>query len=139
MNELIFKKKLANIEFSDDEVNLEQLDDLVDSLDSWQENRSILPYIFDWFDQKFDKHLGSPGALVHFVEKQNDYHDLLRSSIESKPTELTVWMVNRICNALSGIQKRPWLLLLKDAASNPNADDVACAMADEYLEYHGGI
>jgi hypothetical protein len=139
MNELIFQNKLAEIEFFEDEVNVEQLDDLVDSLNAWPENRSVLPYIFDWFEQKYDKHLGSPGLLVHFVEKQDDYHDFLKSSIERKPTELTVWMVNRICNALSDVQKRPWLVLLQQAVVNPAADDIASSMADEYLEYQGGI
>jgi hypothetical protein len=45
---------------------------------------------------------GSPGPLVHFIERFNGdaYVDALRASLERTPTPHTAWMFNRVANAL---------------------------------------
>jgi len=38
----------------------------------------------------FDKDLGSPGPLVHFLEEESDYVRELKKSTSKRPTDLTV-------------------------------------------------
>lgn len=67
--------------------------------------------------------LGSPGPLVHELEKLPGYEPQLIESVSRFPTPLTIWMVNRAMNALDQHDER-WdqlLAVLKQAAVVRNA------------------
>lgn len=68
--------------------------------------------------------LGTPGPLVHELEKIPGYQDLLIESLQRQPQELTVWMVNRILNAeVPGTTREKWLSILTAARNNANASE----------------
>jgi hypothetical protein len=69
---------------------------------------------------------GVPGALVHFLEDQEDqegYEEKLIKSVSRKPTIMTAWMLNRVINGTESPEKKQNLLtVMIRAARNPNAD-----------------
>jgi hypothetical protein len=80
---------------------------------------------------------GSPGPLVHFVERFNGerYLDTLRASLERKPTFHTAWMLNRVANVAATRGARTALIeLMERAQRNPAASEEAVAALTRFLE-----
>jgi hypothetical protein len=70
-----------------------------------------------------DCELGNPGPMVHELERLRGYESQLVDSVTRFPTPHTVWMVNRLMNALSKDDER-WdrlLEILKRSAVAANA------------------
>jgi hypothetical protein len=67
---------------------------------------------------------GSPGPLVHFVEKyyRNGYEPELLASVSRRPIVHTVWMLNRLINGTKEADLRnKYIDALKAAAAHPEA------------------
>lgn len=80
---------------------------------------------------------GSPGPLVHFVERFNGeaYRDALRASLERKPTSHTAWMLNRVANGARTREGRIDLIdLMERARRNPAASEEAVIALTRFLE-----
>ncbi len=88
---------------------------------------------FEGIDPRFD--LGTPGPLVHMLERLQNYREHLVRSIQRQPTPLTVWMVNRILNEVDQQQRELWLGLLRNCRSHPSASSVTREEAEEFLRY----
>ncbi len=82
--------------------------------------------IFSFIESHPRADFGSPGPLVHLLEKYYpNYEPRLVQSLENKPTSLTVFMLSRILNAPDGQKSRmKYLLLLKSVAENEDADQL---------------
>jgi hypothetical protein len=80
---------------------------------------------------------GVPGALVHYVEKfyHKGYEQKLVESVERRPTDHTLWMLNRLINDAkdAGVRRR-FVGVMKQARLNPRADEDAVREADHFLE-----
>ena len=84
-----------------------------------------------------DCELGTPGPMVHELEKLPGYEPQLIESVTRFPTPLTVWMVNRLMNALAKDDER-WvqlLDLLKQSAVAANAALGAREEAKDFVLY----
>jgi hypothetical protein len=81
--------------------------------------------------------LGTPGPMVHALEKLRGYEPLLIESVQRFPTPLTVWMVNRIMNTLEkGSDRWAQLLeLLKRSAVAVRAAPGARESAEDFILY----
>jgi hypothetical protein len=78
---------------------------------------------------------GSPGALVHFVERfyKAGYEDKLLQSIRRLPTPHTIWMLNRLINGTSADAQREALRAeMRRAAEHPSATS---QVRDAVLEF----
>lgn len=84
---------------------------------------------------------GMPGPAVHYAERYylNGYEKLLYESLKRKPTQHTLWMLNRILNSPQLADKDKYLALLSSIASNGSIDAAVSAEARNFLEYHKGI
>ncbi len=134
-----FETELEAIKFDEyDEVDMEMLYDFIDHVEKLPNKRDALPAIFSFFEENHAKELGSPGPLVHFIEEENDYHQILKDSLKRKPTVLTLWMVNRIINGVPEAEKSEWLSVLELVVGNESADDISRAEATRYLEHQRG-
>ena len=80
---------------------------------------------------------GIPGPAVHFVEKffQKGYEELLLDSVSRRPTEHTLWMLNRIINSPALRDKEKYLSTLKSIAENENESDSVRKEASEFLSF----
>ncbi|MDR3435274.1 hypothetical protein [Telmatospirillum sp.] len=82
---------------------------------------------------------GTPGPLVHFVERfyGNGYELRLVESLKRRPTAHTVWMLNRIINGEKNAEKKKYFLdVMKDAKSNVLTDQAASVQIDRFLRLH---
>jgi hypothetical protein len=81
--------------------------------------------------------LGTPGPMVHALEGLGGHEPQLIESVLRFPTPLTVWMVNRVMNALDKSDARwaRFLHLLKQSAASPNAAPQAREDAMEFVRF----
>ena len=80
---------------------------------------------------------GWPGPLVHTMEEfAPTYEDALRASLRRHPTELAVWMVNRVLNSLRpGQRYDQWVQELRSVDSHPEATESIRAQATDHLAF----
>lgn len=81
---------------------------------------------------------GSPGALVHFVERfvGDDYRARLLASIARRPTCTTVWMLNRLLNGTKDRASREALIdAMRRAGGHPASDDGVRESVARFLKF----
>ena len=126
--------------FGDDDLendNVHYLYDLLEPLNgSIQSERAIEP-IFYLIEKYPHADLGTPGPLVHFLEKLvGKYEQPLYRSLERRPTPLAVWMLNRIINAeKDSNQKNRLMDIMAGLLSNAQIDSVTEEWVQEFLEF----
>lgn len=92
--------------------------------------------ILRFLEKHPDIDFGMPGSLVHFVEEfyGKGYEKLLVESLARKPTVMTVWMLNRVINAVEKPRKRDELVcLMKKSADHPKASQETTELINELL------
>lgn len=138
MNELNKKFKNDLYETPPNEVSLYELFERYANLDDQSE---LFETIFSYMEKNHSEDLGSPGPLVHFVEKgYPEYLGLLKKSLKRQPTNLTIWMLNRILNSELELDLRNELLeLLKSTLIHPLADEEAKSTAKMFLKHQEEI
>ncbi len=85
--------------------------------------------------------IGSPGPLVHFVERLRDdgYVELLVESIARRPTEHTVWMLSRAILAATEPSARKELVqVMERARDSPMSDPGVVEDAKMFLGWTPG-
>ena len=113
----------------------ERLDELTDAVMELPEPERAIPEMFAFMERLPDVDLGSPGPLVHTLERM-DYTTELVASLHRRPTALSVWMVNRILNSsLSPEQRQFFLDLLASVAEHPAANESARDQAEHFIHY----
>ncbi|MGY3188067.1 hypothetical protein [Lysinibacillus sp. TE18511] len=80
-----------------------------------------LGYAFDFVEPIFllverspDIDFGGPGPLGSFLEKfyHNGYEDILVKSLQRKPKEYTIYLLERLCNDESNPKRKEYCTLL---------------------------
>lgn len=128
--------EISQISFENGEADIEKMYEICDHIERLEHPREIIPHLFSWFENFSSYDVGSPGPFVHFIEESNDYHEFLLESISRKPTEITLWMVNRLLNSDRNISNRDaYLQVLKNCLTNPLADEDVRQSAIDYLTY----
>jgi hypothetical protein len=80
---------------------------------------------------------GSPGALVHFVERfyQHGYERALVESIQRQPTPHTVWMLNRVINGTTAPEvRRDYILELERARTHLLLEEDTFEQINHFLD-----
>lgn len=75
---------------------LQRLSKLTDLLLNEENKEEALPLLFGILERFPEEELGSPGPLVHAIEKCFGYEEILFESLERQPSTLSVWMVYRL-------------------------------------------
>ncbi|MCM1507795.1 MAG: hypothetical protein NC177_11775 [Ruminococcus flavefaciens] len=80
---------------------------------------------------------GCPGGLVHFMESCDTavYERLLKESVTRCPTEHTLFMFNRLCNAKSPSELPQYIDILDDIMKNTSLPEDVRKSAENFLEY----
>jgi hypothetical protein len=116
----------------------ERLQGLCDEMLERNEPAVCAPLMFAVMERLDKSDLGSPGPLVHTMEKwQGHYEDFLAESLFRKPSPLGVWMANRMLNTYPANADR-WLALLRGVAVHPKASFEAKRLAADFLHYQAG-
>ena len=101
----------------------------------------VFPHAFRFFEDHAQADLGTPGPLVHFLERFHPrYLDELCQSIARRPTFLTTWMLNRILNIEPPGPNRNRLIgLLRTAADHPLATGVVREQSQQFLSHQRNV
>ena len=79
---------------------------------------------------------GVPGPLVHTLETyRSHYENLLLASLERRPTTTTIWLLNRLLNAMEGPGKQTLTAKLESLLTHPAADAQAQAAAQDFYRF----
>jgi hypothetical protein len=110
--------------------------DLSDMLEG-QELSDVLADIFRFYEKYPDIELGNPGPLVTLMENSGiNYVPALLTSLESKPTYVTVNILARVVNTdIDNVDKVRYLAIIDAIAKSTDANESAIASAKEYLEH----
>jgi hypothetical protein len=133
-----FIRSLRELAIPEDEFMLEGLlYQLTEPLEAVGDIDPAIPHIFRFFERYPDAEHGSPGALVHFLERfPKRYESELIASLKRAPAPHPVWMVNRILNSnLSEKQRNEWMEVLRSVETNPNSSEMAVIQAESFLKH----
>ena len=78
----------------------ELADEIVDAMEAYPQPFDLVAPILEFISEHPEVDFGSPGYLVHFVERfyHQGYEDLLMEVVGKKPTLHNIWMLHRCCN-----------------------------------------
>lgn len=120
---------------SDVDTTMNQLAGLIHS--SWPglDPKAFRGEFFALLERFPDADFGTPGPVVHEVERHRGYEVSLRESLSRQPTFLTVTMANRFMNVSAPEVAASWYPVLEQAASHSRAADWVSRAATRYLEH----
>ena len=83
---------------------------------------------------------GNPGEIVFFLEKYDEekYDKILVESLMKKPTEHTIFMMNRIINGASDEKKREYIELYIKLLCDSRINDELKNIINEFLDFQKG-
>jgi hypothetical protein len=98
----------------------------------------LFAHVFRFFESHAEADLGTPGPLVHLLERfYPQYVDEMCASISKRPTTYTIWMVNRILNNQPTETMRQRLIeVLEGVASSTAASIAVQEQAKLFLDRH---
>ena len=78
----------------------ELADEIVDAMEAYPQPFDLVASILDFISKNPEVDFGSPGYLVHFVERfyHQGYEDLLIEVVGKSPPLHNIWMLHRCCN-----------------------------------------
>lgn len=124
-------------DFDNEAAGVCKLYELTDELMALPQPERAIPALFDVMERMPDVEMGTPGPLVQTLEQMRGcYERELVESIKRQPTDLTVWMVNRILNVTRDQEQREFYMdLLRFAAEHPAAREFTRDRAHEHIKY----
>ena len=133
-NEIILGlRSLKDDDFGDNAP--QKLYDLTEAVMRLPSPERIIPDLFGVMERFPDAELGTPGPLVHTLEKL-DYTSELVASIRRRPSPHGVWMVNRILNTdLSDTDRQFYIDLLVSVTVHPEATESARDEAQFFIAH----
>ena len=120
----------------DDELII-KLYDIVDLIEDEDDISSAFECIFIFFENHPDSDIGSPGPLVHLIEKfYPKYIDNLILSLKRSPTFTTIHLLNRILNSeLKQDIRTKYMKILELIANSKTINSEISNEAKEYYEH----
>lgn len=111
--------------------------ELVERWGDAEANLDTVAAVLHFMEAHPDLDFGTPGALVHFVERfhGHGYESLLLDSIARRPTAHTAWMLNRVINgAEDDASRTAYVHALRAAAAHPSIDADTAAEIAMFIE-----
>ena len=120
-DDIITALKAAVIPDEEYYIDSEIIDAMLEYPDPFQFVKPILEII----SQNPSVDFGSPGELVHFVEKfyKKGYEEALIESVRKSPTFHNIWMINRCYNDMNSPFRDDFLSLINEIKENPSTSD----------------
>ncbi|WNB76345.1 hypothetical protein [Methylomonas koyamae] len=130
-------RQLQDFEPGDDvTADIARIYEILTDFDLMPNRERAIGVLFGVLERFPENDFGSPGPLVHALEAIPGYEPFLAESLRRQPTELSVWVVNRILNSELPIEaKVTWTNELRQVMQNPAALTSARESAREFLEY----
>lgn len=109
-----------------------------DATNQIQDSLEAVELILRMMERHEDADFGMPGPLVHFVEGffRRGYEQLLAESVRRHPTPHTLWMMNRLINGVSGLEKTEYVRELERVVADETTTRGTRDLAEEFLDLH---
>ena len=91
-----------------------RLSKLTDELLQTKNKEEALPALFGILEKYPEEELGSPGPLVHAIEKCKGYEEALIYSLDRRPSTLGIWMLYRLLKKRNDSQYKEALRKVKE-------------------------
>lgn len=135
-NEIIEKLKSLKIDSSEDYESLESIDELTTFLRQNSDGHLACQEMISLLERHPEIEFGLPGEPVHTLENfVGHYEESLMKSLDKHPTQMTIWMLNRMINVQTGEEREKLIQKLKDCMNHPLASQVAIEMAKDFFKY----
>jgi hypothetical protein len=122
-------------DMNEDADGMDRLYALCDELADRDDPENWMPLLFALMERLDEVDLGSPGPIVHTLERTGTaYRRLLAESVRRKPAPLTIWMVNRVLNA-NPPDSHYWIQILETVDRTSGASREAVSEARKFLAY----
>jgi hypothetical protein len=135
MDAIVLRNQLLEAKTSPDFIS--EAESIVDSLTEEEAGLESVSVILKFMEEYPAFDFGTPGPLVHFIEKfyGRGYEAELFASIARRPTTHTLWLLNRIINGTKQAADRARLItILRQAEGHPLADAQAKRIAAHFLQ-----
>lgn len=106
--------------FSPEGNDLVLLNKLTDDLLMTPHPEEALTAMFGIFERFPEEEFGSPGPLIHAIEKCDGYESALFESLKRQPATMTIWMVFRL---MKYDPQERYFEALKEVLNHPGASD----------------
>lgn len=129
---------LAALETIPDDDFVDRSAELVERWGEAESNLATVAAVLHFMEAHPDVDFGTPGALVHFVERfhRRGYEPLLLDSIARCPTAHTAWMLNRVINGAEDERSRAaYVHALRAAAAHPSIEADTAAEITSFLRH----
>lgn len=117
--------------------------DVVDKMEADEIGFVAVQHILTVMEKNPLVEFGTPGPLTHFIEKfykekQEEYENVLKKSVEDNPTIHTVWLWNRLINGAED-NKYELLEAIRDNLALHQEIRVVAAGFVEYQKARNGV
>lgn len=137
--EIIEKFRNLKIEDSDDYENLEMINELTDMLRQNPDGHLACEEMINLLERHPEVEFGTPGEPIHTLEFfKGNYESFLFASLNRRPTQMTIWMYNRMINVQTGDERLKMIDQLKGYIAHPLADVEAVQTAENFYKYQTG-
>lgn len=122
---------------SGDYEKLDRIEELTQYLRKNGNGRIACKSLVKFLERHPEVEFGNPGEPIHTLETYvGHYENHLFESLEKKPTEITIWMLNRIINSKTGDEKSELLAKLVNCSTHSHANEAAKESAKSFYEHH---
>lgn len=133
---VIYELEKIEVKNSEDYENLDQLERLCGQIVELENGQLACQVLIKLLERHPEIEFGSPGAPVHTLEKFiGHYESHLYESLQRRPTELTVWMLNRILNGKEDNDKGELLELMEQCSRHEVANEQTRKSAIEFIDF----
>ena len=116
--------------------NVHRLNELLTGFAALPGCERVAPALLALLERHPQADFGTPGPLVHALERLPGYPGVLAASLERQPTELSAWMANRLLNSkLPRDERGAWLKRLTVVSSHPKAAPGVRDSAVRFLDF----
>ena len=123
----------------DEAENVHRLNEIFDGFHLFADREEALPEIFFLLERFPLADFGTPIPLARELERLAAYPKLLAASLERQPTELAIWMANRLLNSQQTREQRTtWLQHLTAVTTHPLAAAPVRDSALRCLDFQAG-
>ena len=136
-------EQLQAITSVEDEGHLEQLQRILDHISPKQCGHEVITALLGIFERfPMSDGFGVFWSVIHTLEACDGYEPFLVASVNRKPVEFNVLMINRLINGgIEQVNGQNLLRLLQSVASNDQATPAARDSARDFVEFQleGGV
>jgi hypothetical protein len=122
----------------EDDDFLDVCEEAADEFRRFPEPFDAVEPVLKLMEEHEDIDFGTPGPLVHFVETffRQGYETKLVESLRRRPTDHTLWMLNRMINGVDAKQRKTLVALLDEILARRDLSEPAREAAKEFRNLH---